>query len=203
MRNMKMVMTHSTKAQPEFRQLRDSGHACGYGFTLVEIVIVILILAIISAVFMARLGGANTFNGLVVRDQIIALTRIAQQSSFGRSGVTMTFTPNPAGDEATIVAEETNGVIEQVIVPITSLSLAGDIDETDSCGSTFGGDAINSSNPLTITFGALGTIVASSGVGTSAGAVNTALRFCVNNDPALSVCFAPSGFAYIGDCDVD
>jgi len=171
------------------------------GYTLVEVIIVIVLLSIISAVFIARISSANAFNGVVVRDQIIALTRIAQQSSFGRADVTITFTPG--GNEASIVAAEANGVIERATVPISSLILAGDINQTDSCGVTAGGDSISGSSPLVIKFGELGNIVASSGVGTSAGTVTTALRVCVNNDPSLSVCIAPSGFAYIGDCDVD
>lgn len=173
------------------------------GFSFIELVVVIVILAVISAVFIARFAGANSFNGVVVRDQIIALTRIAQQSSFGRAGVTMTFTPLPGGDDATVVVAETNGTIERVTVPISTLVLAGDVDITNSCGVTAGTNAITNSSPLVIRFGELGNIVASSGVGTSAGAVNRSLRICINNDPVMSVCVSPTGFAYARDCDVD
>lgn len=182
---------------------------CHNGFTFVEIVVVILLLSVISAVFIARLAGANSFNGIVVRDQIIALTRIAQQSSFGRPVVTMTFTPTVAGDEATIVvaASAANGMIERVTVPITSLTLAGDINTTTSCGATPGATAITNSNPLVLRFGELGGIIASSGIGTvssaSYGAVQKSVRVCINNSAPLSVCISPIGFAYVGDCDVD
>jgi len=193
--NLNRMMTE------EQRHSRALASARVSGFTLVEIIVVVLILSIISAVFIARLSNANSFNGVVVRDQIIALTRIAQQSSFGRPGVTMTFTP--VGDEAIIRAVENDGEIERVVVPITSLSLTGDIDDTSSCAPAGGADAITNSSPLILNFGELGNIVASSGVGTSAGTVNKAVRVCINNDPAVSVCISPSGFAYVGNCDVD
>ena len=56
---------------------------------------------------------------------------------------------------------------------------------------------------MTISFGELGNL-GSSGVlgGASTGAVSSAVRVCLNNDPVFSVCFSPSGFAYAGDCDV-
>lgn len=184
------------------KQDRHLSDGCA-GYTFVELIVVIVLLSIISAVIISRMAGANAFNGIVVRDQIIALTRIAQQSSFGRANVTMTFTPLPGGNDATIVATESNGVIQSVTVPITSLTLAGDIDTINSCGVTPGGDTIATSSPLVLKFGELGSIVASSGVGTSAGLVERSVRVCIDNDPALSVCISPLGFAYAGDCDVD
>lgn len=156
---------------------------------------------------MARLVGANSFNGIVVRDQIVALTRIAQQSAFGRPFVTMTFTPSVAGDDATVIvaASAANGTIERVTVPITSLTLAGDINQTSSCESSPGAESITNNSPLILRFNQLGNLIASSGVGTSAsaGTVDKSVRVCINNSPALSVCISPAGFAYVGDCDVD
>ena len=44
------------------------------GFTLVEMVIVIVILGIVSVVAMSRMLGGNAFNGVIVRDQIISIS---------------------------------------------------------------------------------------------------------------------------------
>lgn len=187
----------------ESPNIRKRAMAAQNGFTVVEIILTILVLAIISAVIISRFAGANSFNGIVVRDQIIALTRIAQQSSFGRANVTMTFTPDSSGSDATIVAQGASGVIERVTVPITTLTLTGDINTTDSCGTTAGANVITNASPLVLRFGELGNIVASSGVGTSAGAVQQSVRVCINNNPVMSVCISPIGFAYVGNCDVD
>ena len=68
------------------------------GFTVIELVIVIVILSIISIVTMSRIIGGNSFNAIIVRDQVISLARTAQQNAIGRTNVSMTITPNVGGD---------------------------------------------------------------------------------------------------------
>ena len=51
------------------------------GFTVIELVIVILILSVISIVTMSRIIGGNSFNAIIVRDQVISLARTAQQNA--------------------------------------------------------------------------------------------------------------------------
>lgn len=180
---------------------RRSGWLVQYGFTIIEVIVALVLVSVVGAVFMSRLGGANSFNGLVVRDQIISLSRMAQQSAFGRAGVELTLEPNIAGSEATITATSDNGQLQRVVVPTTELSLSGDRDEADSCGTTPGGETINNANPFAIKFGRLGDVIASSGVASDSGDVEQTLRVCINNNPDLSVCISASGYAYAGDCD--
>lgn len=171
------------------------------GFTVIEIIVTLLLIAILGAMFMARLGSANAFNGVVIRDQIISLTRLAQQNAFGREDLELIFQPDGSG-EATITVSSGAEQLEQVSVPVTSVSLTGDRDVANSCTVTPGGNTISAGNPLRLHFGTLGQLVASSGVGTDVGVVNRSVRVCVNNDSDLSVCISPSGYAYTGDCDV-
>ncbi len=172
------------------------------GFTIIEFVIVIVVIGILAAFVMARFTGNNSFNGIAVRDQIVSMTRIAQQSSFGRSDVSLTVTPNGAGTELSLVVADTNGTFESATVEMSGLSLEADINDTTSCSSDVSTDNVTSGAPLIIAFGALGE-VASSGVSGSMGAVTSALKVCVNDDVNFSVCVSPAGFAYGGDCDVD
>lgn len=172
------------------------------GFTLVEMVVAILILGVISAVTIARFADGNAANGIVLRDQIVASVRQAQQSAFGREDVEFRLTPNVSGSEATIEVSEANGMIIQTTVPMASVSLNADRDVTSSCGVTPGSNAVTSANPIVIDFGGLGEIT-SAEVGGSSGAVNTSLKICVDNQTVTSVCISPAGFAYVGDCDVD
>jgi len=173
----------------------------GCGFTLVEFVVTILILSIVSAVVLSRFIGSNSFNALIIRDQVVSLARIAQQGSLGRSDVELTVTPSSGGDEVTIEASDAGGTIESVVLPLDTVTLSGDINDTDSCDSTSGADTISNSAPMTVAFGELGDLEVS-GVTGSTGAITSALRICVNDDSAVSLCFSPSGFAYEGDCDV-
>lgn len=171
------------------------------GFSIIEIVVVIVILAVISAVAMSRFISGNTFDEIVIRDQIISLSRVALQSSRGRSSVSLSVQPNGAGDEVTITVSDSGGSIESATVSMDTTTLTGDINETDSCATTNGADSITNAAPMTLNFGALGDLGVS-GVTGSTGAVTSAARICINEEAEMSVCVSPSGFAYAGDCDV-
>lgn len=171
-----------------------------HGFTIVEVIVAIVIMSLLGAVILSRFSDANQFNGLVVRDQIISLARTAQQNSLGRPAVVMTITPD--GNDVDIVTSSNGTTIESVTTSMSTLSLTGDRNETASCGVTGGGAISTSGGSMTFTFGELGDIASPSGVTGDTGAVVSGLRVCINNDPALSVCVSPSGYAYPGDCDV-
>ncbi|MEX2470105.1 MAG: type II secretion system protein [Pseudohongiellaceae bacterium] len=170
------------------------------GFSLVELVATLVLIGIISAVVVPRFVGSTSFNPIIVRDQLIAMARSAQQNALGRADVVMTVTPNPTGTEVTLTVSDGGGVIDEATAPLNDVSLSGDINITASCAATPGADAISNANPLTIAFGELGDL-AVSGVTGSTGAVLSALRICINNTAVYSVCVSPSGFAYAGDCD--
>ena len=171
------------------------------GFTLVEMVIVIVILGIVSVVAMSRMLGGNAFNAVIVRDQIVSLSRSALLNSLGRTGVTLTITPSASGDEVTIVTSDVGGTIASITTDLNTVTLSGDINSTDSCETTAGVNTITNVTPMTVAFGALGDL-GISGVTGSTGAVTSALRICINDVAVNSICFSPSGFAYAGDCDV-
>jgi len=171
------------------------------GFTVIELVIVILILSVVSIVTMSRIIGGNSFNAIIVRDQIISLARTAQQNALGRANVSMTITPNVGSDSVTIVTSYAGGNIGSFTAPLDNVSLAGDINDTASCAVTSGVDAITNTAPLTLTFGEYGDLGVS-GVTGSTGAVTSAVRICLNDTASESICVSPSGFAYAGDCDV-
>tara|TARA_R110002073_G_scaffold56746_3_gene144130 strand:+ start:2241 stop:2924 length:684 start_codon:yes stop_codon:yes gene_type:complete len=174
---------------------------CAAGFTLIETVIVILILSIISAVAISRIMSGNALNAIIVRDQIISLSRTAQQNALGRSDVDLIITPSAGGDEITLSTSDTSGTIESYTFSLSSVSLSGDINDTDSCAVTSGADGITNAAPMTLTYGELGDLGVS-GVAGSTGAVTSALRICLNDTASESICVSPSGFAYEGDCDV-
>lgn len=173
------------------------------GYTVIELIVVVVLIGIASAFAMSRILQGNAFTPSIVQQQIISLARVAQQSSLGRADVTLTVTPNGAGDRVTIAAEESSGAstIQSVSVPLDTVSLSGDINKTASCAVDDGDAAITSAAPLVLNFGELGDLL-DSGVGGGAGPISSAVRICINNSPRDSICVAPSGFAYAGDCDV-
>lgn len=171
-----------------------------FGFTIVELVIVILIVGIIAAVSFSRFFDSEQLNGIIARDRIIAAARTAQQNALGRADVELTITPNGGATEAIIATSDAGGTIQSFIVSLNSVSLSGDINDTDSCATTTGADSITSSNPMTLAFDELGDLTIS-GVTGNTGTPTSALRICINDIVNESICVSPSGFAYSGDCD--
>lgn len=183
------------------RKLSQSMRQDASGFSLVELIITLVILGILSAVIMPRFLGSTTFNAPIIRDQVVALARIAQQSALGRDSVNLTIQPNAGGSNATITVsyDSPEVEIESASFPISDVSLTTD-NTTASCSPGGAGNSITNANPLNLNFGELGDL-GDSGISGSEAAVSSALRICINNEPALSVCVSPSGFAYVGDCD--
>jgi prepilin-type N-terminal cleavage/methylation domain-containing protein len=179
------------------------------GFTVVELVITLIIVSILSAAVFARFLDTDTFNSVIVRDQIISMTRVAQQASLGRADVSLTIQPNSIvpPDEVTLTVSETNGAVQSVVLELDSVTLTGDINkllgnQTPSCSTENGDTAITNTNPLVINFDELGDIEVVT-IGGATAAVTSAVRLCLNNNDIDSVCVSPAGFAYAGSCDVD
>ncbi len=170
------------------------------GVTLLELVIVIFLFGIIGIVALSRTMGANTFNQLIARDQIISVARIAQNVRMGRAPVSFSITPNVSGDLLAISASHDGGVFSAVTVNAVDVVIRADINQSMSCAVTDGAALVTNANPLVFTYEALGELGVS-GVSGSTGAVNSAARICINGDSAMSICVASSGYAYAGDCD--
>lgn len=171
------------------------------GFTIIEFIVVSLVIGLIASVTMSRLIGGNAMNGIILRDQIVSYTRSAQQAALGRAGVSLEIRPNLAGTEVTLTSSETGGEMETSTFSLQGISVSGDINETDSCGDTNGDTDITNTDYMVLNFTSLGDLD-DSGIAGSEAAITSGVRMCINEDPLLSVCISPSGFAYAGDCDV-
>lgn len=177
------------------------------GFSVVELVIAILIIGIISAVALSRLLEGGVYNAAVVRDQIVSLARSGHQRALGRSDVALIVRPN-GGSLEVITAEgfvdaNTFTTLQSSSIDARSVTVSGDVNITASCGATPGTDPLGNAAPMVIRYDELGDLWRG-GVSGTVGypvTVTTAMRLCVNNDPIVSICFSPAGFAYAGDCE--
>ncbi len=171
------------------------------GFTIIEIVIVLVVVAILASIGFSRFLGGNTFDALIVRDQIISLARSAQQSALGRADVIFTITPSASLDTVTLTTSYGVGatVINSVEFDLSPIVITGSVNNTDSC-SVSAGSAITNAAPFIIRFDELSDLDVS-GFGAGA-AVTDSVKICLDDRPVDSVCISPGGFAYAGDCDV-
>ena len=184
------------------------------GFSLVEMVVVMMLLGIIGATVMGRILRDDTYDAIIVRDQVISLGRLAQQHAIGGRDVALVLV-STGNDLAIRVeaedldAEEPAGrrVIHRSQVARSAVRLAADVNNPASCASVPGATSLEPGLTMELRFDSLGN-VASGQVGvaplpespTGLTAISLGARLCVNDAPDLSVCWAPSGYAYIGDC---
>jgi type II secretory pathway pseudopilin PulG len=170
------------------------------GFTIIEAVIAIAFVGIIAALAMSRILSSDTYNAIIVRDQVISLSRSAQQRAIGRSDVVLIL--SPVGNNLEIQIEDENAVIQRATLDLRGVTLAADVNELDSCSGTPGTDAVTTSNDLVLEFDELGDLLEGGVTGTAGYpvTVTSGARLCINGDPARSVCWSASGYAYSGDC---
>jgi MSHA pilin protein MshC len=64
------------------------------GFTLIELISVIILISIISVTLFSRLGSVNSANIQAGRDDLIAALFFAQQTAMARSNIQLTITTN-------------------------------------------------------------------------------------------------------------
>lgn len=166
------------------------------GFTVIEIVIAIAIVGILSAVAMSRLTQSDTYNPAIARDQIISLSRSAQQKAIGRSGVVLTM--QPSAQSLALTLADGVSTVQTSVVDSESVVFAAGINQTASCTDNTGLTALGNSTALVLRFDRFGDLLtANAGAETP---VTSSVRLCLNNDPAMSVCWSSAGFAYVGDC---
>jgi len=170
------------------------------GFSLVELVVAILLVGILSAFVFPRILSSDTYNAITTRDQMLTLSRAAQQRALGRSDVHLRL--ERIGDRWHMVLADNSGELQRGQARARGVDISFDIDQRASCSVLPGGQTISAAAPLEIAYQTLGQLLQ---VRLGSGGwqpVTDNLRLCVNNQANLSLCLDASGFAYLGDCDV-
>ena len=150
------------------------------GFTLVELVTVILLLAIIGSMVAGRITDPANFDGVVAKDSVLALSRSAQQSALGRANVQLTLTPS--GSNIVVSSIVSGAVSTTRSFPTNEVAItAGSVGSGTTCGSI--------SSTITLNFDSAGEIEAVDDDG---------FPICLNGESSL--CISPAGFAHQGAC---
>ncbi len=172
--------------------MRESGSK---GFSIIELIVVIVLLGILAAVVFPRMLGPSGFEEAGARDAVISIARGAQQLALGRSDVT--FRIEQAGGEWLFTARAGGDVLRSARIPAANVSLeTGATTAGLVCASDF---SIPVSNSFTVSYDSLGNATEFSNGGPG-DAVSNGVRICINRSTALSVCISPGGYAHQGDC---
>lgn len=164
------------------------------GFTLIELITVIVLLGILSAFAVSRFPSSQSYSTTVIKNQLIASARLAQQTAMSRASV----------DSASSSGQtqlQVSGDSDNWYLNITSgpVSYSAQVDRggeqvrygTNTAASCSALTA-SASTPLVLTFNGDGNRVPA-----------IALRICVDRHSStadIELCISPSGYAYEGAC---
>ena len=150
------------------------------GFTLVELVAVLIIVSIIGSVVMPRFSNTASFDQTLAHDQLISLVRSAQQLSLSRANVDLYFQDTES--ELSVATRVSGAVQISRIFPKNEVAItAGTVGSGTSCSSI--------SSTITLNFDSAGEIETVDDDG---------FPICLNGESSL--CISPAGFAHEGAC---
>jgi prepilin-type N-terminal cleavage/methylation domain-containing protein len=159
------------------------------GFTLVEMISVLVILGAVSALVMSRLSDTGAFDERLARDQLLLIARTAHQLGFSRSSVDLYF--QDTGSEIRIAARV--GGVEQASRTFPKSEVTVTVDGTSTGGSP--GVCSSLTSPITLQFDSNAEV---SGAYPS-GNYNQGFPICLNGNTP-NICVSPAGFAHLGSC---
>lgn len=153
------------------------------GFTVVEMVVVITLLAILSTVAISRLVGPSSFDPLLLRDYLVAQNAHARQIALNRQDA----------DVQLVIDRTANGV--RTTVRANGATIVDRTSETDA-PILVGATSFDVGQTLTISYNGSGYLTNATH---DALALNVGLgvSFSVSG---LELCMYPSGVAAVGAC---
>lgn len=157
------------------------------GFTLIEMVTVLVLLGILSAVAFARLGGVTSYSESLFQQQILSYLRLAQRTAVAHQG---------SGAQLNITRTTASGwdISLQFSAQTLAYQLEGEHTFTFASGASSG--TIATGNTLSLLYsddGDLAQIISPVVV-----PINASLSLLVAG--SRPTCVSPTGFAYEGLC---
>lgn len=154
------------------------------GFTLIELITVIILLGILSAFAVSRFSSSQSYSTTVITNQLIASIRLAQQTALSRASV-----DSSEHTQLQITGDSDNWFLNITSGPITYNAQVDRGNEQVRFGSCSSSTII----PFTLTFDGDGNRIPAQ-----------ALLICIDTPSSstadIELCISPSGYAYEGAC---
>ena len=154
------------------------------GFTLIELITVIILLGILSAFAISRFPSSQGYSTTIIKNQLLASARLAQQTSLSRasSAVNVTLTVSEVAGQWNLNVAGGSGINYSAQVERGSEQVRFGTSLVAACSAL-------AAAPLTITFDGDGNQIPFQN-----------LRICIDSATDLELCISPSGYAYEGSC---
>ena len=155
------------------------------GFTLIELITVIILLGILSAFAISRFPSTQSYSSHIITNQLIASTRLAQQTALARSSINVL--------DHTVLTISGTANFWNLVVSDRNPIYSAQVDrgnEQIRFGSNFSAACSSlTAAPLSITFNGDGNRVPTQ-----------SLRVCIDSVTDVELCISPSGDIYEGSC---
>ena len=154
------------------------------GFTLIELITVIILLGILSAFAISRFPSAQSYSTTIIKNQFIASARLAQQTALSRasSGANVLLNVSEIGGQWNLVVSGGGNITYTAQVDRGDEQVRFGTNLSTACSSL-------ATAPLELTFDGDGNQISSQN-----------LRVCIDSVNDIELCISPSGYAYEGTC---
>ena len=173
------------------------------GFTVVELIIVIVLIGIVGAVVVSRFTSGSAFNAAGTQDAIISIAHATQQASLGRDNASLQIDASGGDWIISAVAGSPTVTIRSISIPATNVILetGSAVTSGNTCANAYDTAVMND---FVLNYNRKGDLVdfTNNGSTETVDASFNGVRLCINDNPVFSVCISPAGYAYEGDCDV-
>ena len=162
------------------------------GFTIVELVIVVILLAILGVTAISRSVEPSAFAPSIVTHRAIEAVRYAHQIAASRQDAVVTLTVTQDGaDWRFRTSTDVDGVVDDSTVGRENSTL----DATSGAVTA----SLDAATPLVLRFDGRGAVDAIT-IGASSGDVTRGVQIAVGGDSARTICVYPTGYAANDAC---
>jgi len=162
------------------------------GFTIVELIVVVILLGILSISAISRFVQPSAFSPGIVAEAAIAEIRFAQQLASSRRDAAVTFTMDRFGDDWRFrVTTDVDGLVRTELVEAENTTVqatSGALTNTVAGGT-----------PLVLQFSHAGDLTAVT-IGAAAGSPAMGVGLGIDGDSRRDACIYPSGYASAAAC---